>query len=383
MFDEIFSFIRGTFTNPEGVISLHEPRFDGNERKYVNEAIDSTFVSSVGEFVNEAEAKLAEILGVKWAILCMNGTAALQVALKVAGVERDTEVLTQALTFVATANAVRYLGAHPVFLDVDAETMGMSPEALIKFLTEETELRGGVIHNRRTGRAISACLPMHTFGHPCKIGEIVEICSQWGLAVVEDAAESLGSEYAGKATGRFGKCAALSFNGNKIVTSGGGGAVVTEDVELARAIKNLTTTAKVPHAWDFVHTEVGYNFRMPNINAALLLGQLEKLDEFLEQKRNLAERYAAFFETQKGVRFIKEPAKSKSNYWLCAVQFDEPSQQQEFLRAAHDRKILVRPPWKLMTDLDMYRNCQRDELLASRKIQRTVVNLPSSARGFH
>jgi aminotransferase in exopolysaccharide biosynthesis len=317
---EIISFIRNEFRS-EDFIPLHVPVFKGNEKKYINECIDSTFVSSVGPFVNKFEELMSQITQTKKTTAVVNGTAALQVGLRLVGVKENDEVITQALTFVATANAIAYNNAHPVFLDVDLDTMGLSANAVSDFLDEFGELREDGCYNKSTGRKISACLPMHTFGFPVHLEELLKICNLWRIPLVEDAAESLGSEYKGKQTGSFGVVAAFSFNGNKIVTSGGGGAITTNNIELGERAKFLTTTAKQPHQFEYVHNEIGYNFRMPNLNAALACAQLEQLDLYLKKKRSLANSYEKFF-FSKGVKFRTETKNTKANYWLMCVELE-------------------------------------------------------------
>jgi len=372
---ELVSLIRNIYS--ESFVPLHRPVFAGTERADLVECIDSNFVSSVGEKVTEMERRVAEYSGAGHGVAVVNGTNALQVALRLVGVERDCEVLTQSLTFVATCNAIAYLGAHPVFVDVDRKTMGLSPDALEEFLEEFGERRGNGCYNRASGRRIAACQPMHTFGHPCRIDEIADICRAWGIPLVEDAAESLGSFYNGRHTGIFGRLGVFSFNGNKIVTTGGGGMIVTDDEELAKRAKHLTTTAKVPHPYEYVHDELGYNFRMPNLNAALGCAQMEQLPGFLVAKREVAERYAAFFDEQE-VEFVREPEGCQSNYWLNAIILDSRQERDDFLKATNDQGIMTRPIWRLMSELPMYEHCQHDGLEVSKWLEERVVNLPSS-----
>jgi perosamine synthetase len=362
----------------EGFIPLHEPRFWGNERKYVLDAIDSTFVSSVGEYVNRFEAMICELSGAKYAIATVNGTAALHMALRLAGVEPGDEVLTQALTFIATANSIRYCDAHPVFLDVDRETLGLSPTALEGFLERSAarDAQGRTV-NRRTGRRIAACVPMHTFGHPARIDRIVTLCDRYGIPVVEDAAESLGSTSGGRMTGTFGRLGIYSFNGNKTVTCGGGGVIVTDDATLAKRGKHITTTAKLPHAYEFSHDEVGYNYRLPNLNAAMACAQIEQLEGFIARKRWLAETYARFFAAIH-VQFVQEPSGARSNYWLNAVVLPDLEARDEFLRVTNAAGVMTRPIWRLMSTLPMYAQCETDGLENSRWLEERVVNIPSS-----
>ena len=331
--DHIIKFIRETFQTKE-FIPLHVPYFGGNERKYLLETIDSTFVSSVGPFVNLFEEKIAQYTGSKYAVACVNGTNSLHMALLVCGVGSNDEVLSQALTFIATANAISYIGAKPVFIDVDKDTMGLSPDALTTFLTNNAEKKAdGFTYNKTTGRKIAACIPMHTFGFPAKIDQIAEICEYWNIALIEDAAESLGSFYKGKHTGVFGKVGVFSFNGNKTITCGGGGALITDDEELAKRAKHLSTQAKVPHAWKFSHDEIGYNYRMPNLNAALACAQLEQLDHILINKRELAEKYKSFF-LGTSCDFVTELKDTKANYWLNALILSNEIERDEFLTKA-------------------------------------------------
>ena len=361
----------------DGNIPLHRPVFEGNEKRYLVECIDSNFVSSVGAKVTEFEQQIAAFTSSRFAIATVNGTAALHVALQLAGVERDDEVLSQALTFIATCNALSYAGAHPVFIDVDRDTLGMSPEALRRWLQANAELRGGRAYNRGTGRRIAACVPMHTFGFPLRIAEVVAVCDEYGIPVVEDAAESLGSYADGRHTGTFGRLATLSFNGNKTITTGGGGMIVTDDEALARRAKHLTTTAKIPHPYEFVHDEVGYNYRLPNLNAALGCAQMERLPEMLAIKAEVARRYAAFF-AGTGIGFVEPLPGSIANRWLNAIVLDSEAARDEFLQATNAQGVMTRPIWRLMPRLAMYRDCQHDGLENSYWLEARVVNLPSS-----
>lgn len=378
MFDEVISYIRSLYG--EGFIPLHEPRFIGNEKNYVNECIDSTFVSSVGKFVDRFEEMLCEITGSKFAVATVNGTAALHISLLLAGVERDDEVLTQALTFVATANAISYTGAHSVFLDSSADNLGLCPDDLRNFLEQNATLdKDGFCYNKITKRRIKACVPMHVFGHPVKLDEIIEICKRFNIFVIEDAAESLGSLYKGKHTGTIAPVGALSFNGNKIVTSGGGGALLIQDEKLAKWAKHITTTAKVPHRWEFFHDEIAYNYRLPNLNAALICAQLENLEEFKVNKRQTAAKYENFF-SEKGVTFLTEPPQCDSNYWLNAILLNSKEEQQRFLSVTNDAGVMTRPVWKLMPDLPAFSKNQTTNLINARKYEETLVNIPSSVR---
>jgi len=378
-FENIIKFIRELYNQPEGFIPLHAPVFNGNEKRYLDECIDTTFVSSVGKFVDKFEEEIAKFTGATKAVSCVNGTNALHLALMLVGVERDTEVITQPLTFIATANAISYCGAKPVFLDVDMDTMGLSPESLRKWLEENVSLgkSNSLPTNRITGKRITACVPMHTFGHPCRIDEIVDICNEFNIPVVEDAAESLGSYYMGKHTGTFGKVGVVSFNGNKILTTGGGGMLLFNDVELALRAKHLTTQAKVPHLWEFNHDAIGYNYRMPNINAALGLAQLEQLPLFLQSKRTIVESYKEFF-IKVGIQLFEEPAKSISNYWLNAILFENKEERNAFLKYSNENKVMTRPAWALMNELEMFKNCEVDNLINAKAIANTLVNIPSS-----
>ena len=374
----IVDFIKQTFKTNE-FIPLHEPRFIGNEKKYLNDCIESTFVSSVGKYVDIFEKEFAASVGSKYAIATVNGTAALHISLILADVQKDDEVITQALTFIATCNAISYIGAKSIFVDVDLDTMGMSPKSLKEFLESNCELINNQCINKTTKKIIKACVPMHTFGHPCRIDEIKEICDVWNITLVEDAAESLGSYYKEKHTGTFGKIAAFSFNGNKIITSGGGGVIVTDDETLAKRAKHITTTAKIPHPYEYVHDEIGYNYRLPNINAALLVAQLEQLEKFLASKRDLAIKYKEFFTTN-NINFIAEPKDSKSNYWLQAVLLNDVNQRNEFLDFTNKNGVMTRPIWRLMNELEMFKDCQKTDLKNAKYLEERVVNIPSSVR---
>ena len=376
--DQIVQIIKDEFSTDK-FIPLHEPYFGGNEKKYLEECIDSTFVSSVGPFVDLFEQRIAEITETKKGVAVVNGTAGLQVALRLVGVQANDEVLTQALTFIATANAINYNQAKPVFIDVDRDTMGLSPSALNAFLEEFGELREGSTFNKKTGKRIGACVVMHTFGFPARIEELVAICDAWKIPLVEDAAESLGSTVNGKALGGFGQVGVLSFNGNKIITSGGGGAIVSNDVELAIKAKYLTTTAKVPHPYEYVHDELGYNFRMPNINAALICAQLEQLDFFLKKKRELALAYKSRFD-QLGVNFRWELPNTQPNYWLMCVELENLDERNLFLKESNNSNAMTRPIWQLMNKLPMYKECQHDGLENSLYLEDRIVNIPSSVR---
>ena len=361
-------------------VPLSVPVFMGNEKRYLNECINSTFVSSVGAFVDRFEKDMAAYTSAKKAVVCVSGTNALHMALLLVGVERDDEVITQALTFIATCNAISYIGAQPVFIDVDRSTMGLSPDALRKWLSVYAEVRGNVCYNTRTGRRIIACVPMHTFGHPARIDEIIAVCEEYNIEVVEDAAESIGSFYKGKHTGTFGTVGAISFNGNKTITTGGGGMLLFNDEELAARAKHLTTQAKVPHRWEFRHDEIGYNYRMPNINAALGCAQLENIEKYVADKRATAEAYKDFFADMDGVELMVEPTNSRSNYWLNAVILSDKPAQQAFLEYTNDHGVMTRPIWELMNRLPMFEHCQHDGLEMTQWLADRVVNIPSSVR---
>ena len=376
MFKNVINFIQETYKTKE-FIPLHEPRFAGNEKKYLNECIDSTFVSSIGKFVDEFEEKIASYTGSKYAIATSNGTSALHIALILANVESDDEVITQPLTFIATCNAISYCGSKPIFIDVNKDTMGLSPSALKEFLERNTIIKNQQCINNKTGKVIKACVPMHTFGHPCRIDKIQDICDQYHINVIEDAAESLGSFYKGKHTGTFGQTGVISFNGNKIITAGGGGCILTNNEELAKRAKHITTTAKEPHKWKYSHDMIGYNYRMPNLNAALIVAQLEQLDEFLLSKEGLANAYESFFSSA-DIKFIKEPEDSKSNYWLNAIILKDKQQRDEFLDETNSSGIMTRPIWTLMNKLPMFKNAQRGDLTNAEWLEQRVVNIPSS-----
>jgi len=378
MYTQVVDFIKEQFSQKE-FVPLHAPVFMGNERKYVMHTLESTFVSSVGEYVDMSEKMISEICDIKCSVAVVNGTSGLQVALTLAGVKRGDEVITQALTFVATANAIHYVGAEPVFLDVDYDTMGLSPKSISSFLEEFGERREDGTYNKKTGRKISACVPMHTFGFPVRIDEVLKICEEWDIVVVEDAAESLGSYVNGRHTGSFGKLGVFSFNGNKIVTCGGGGMIVSNDEALGKFGKHLTTTAKAPHRFEYFHDYVGYNFRMPNLNAALICAQLENLNLFLAKKRKLADEYVDFFQDQ-GMIFRKEMSGTKANYWLMCVELNSLEERNEFLTVTNDSGVMTRPIWQLMFRLPMYRHCYHDSQKNAMILEDRIVNIPSSVR---
>lgn len=378
-YQQLIDIVRNAFNEPTEFIPLHEPRFTGNEKKYVTDAIESTFVSSVGAYVDKFEVMMAEWAQSVRAVAVVNGTAGIQVALRLAGVRTGDEVITQPLTFVATANAIVHNGGNPVFVDVDKDTMGLSPFALKVFLEEFGDIREDGCYNKKTGRRISACLPMHTFGFPVRMDEILEVCNAWNIPVVEDAAESLGSYYKGKHTGTMGQSGVFSFNGNKIITSGGGGAIITNTETMALRAKHLTTTAKKPHPFEYVHDEIGYNYRMPNLNAALLCAQMEQLQRFLDEKRELASSYAQRFE-ERGITFRTEMENTKANYWLMCVELENRSDRDLFLTETNRSKVMTRPIWQLLTRSAIYGSCQKDSQENAAYLEDRIVNIPSSAR---
>lgn len=379
MYEKTIKFIKELYGNQE-FTPLSVPKFIGNEKKYLNECIDTTFVSSVGKFVDRFENDMAAYTGAKKAVVCVSGTNALHMAMMLVGVERDDEVLTQALTFIATCNAISYIGAHPVFIDVDKSTMGLSPDALKSWLEKNAEIRDEQCYNKHTGHRVKVCVPMHTFGHPVRIEEIADVCAEYHIELVEDAAESIGSKYKGTHTGLFGKVGALSFNGNKTITTGGGGMLLFMDEELGTLAKHLTTQAKVPHRWEFKHDHIGYNYRMPNINAALGCAQLEHLDEFIADKRATAAAYDEYFKNVDDIDFFTEPADSFSNYWLNVVILKNRDAQQQFLQETNDNGVMTRPIWELMNRLPMFEKCEHDSLVNTIWFADRVVNVPSSVR---
>jgi perosamine synthetase len=376
-FEKIVSFIKEKYPGQD-FIPLHAPIFVGNEKKYLLDTIDSTFVSSVGEYVNKFEEMVCEITGAKFAIATVNGTNALHMALIMAGVNRNDEVISQSLTFIATCNAISYIGASPVFVDVDKDSLGMSPISVVNFLKDNTEKRkDGFTYNIHTGKRIKACVPMHTFGLPCRIDELVEICNRYNIAVVEDAAESIGSYYKNKHTGIYGLLGVFSFNGNKTITCGGGGVIITDNQQLAEKAKHLTTQAKIPNSWAFVHDEIGYNYRMPNLNAALACGQLEQLGKFVEQKRNLSKSYSLFFK-EIAVDYVSEIANSYSNYWLNTIVLSDINERDAFLNFSNSFGVMTRPSWELMHRLPMFKNNFKVDLSNSEWLSDRIVNIPSS-----
>ena len=377
-YSDLIEFIKKQYPN-KNTIPLHEPSFNGNEKEYVLDTINSTFVSSVGAYVDKFEIMIANLSNTQKAVATVNGTSALQVALRLAGVSQGDEVLTQALTFIATINAIIYNGASPVFLDVDLDTMGLSPKSVRLFLEEFGEIRDGICFNKKTNKKITACLPMHTFGFPVHLDELITVCEKWNIPVVEDAAESIGSDYKGKPTGSFGKLGVFSFNGNKIVTSGGGGAIVTNDLDLAVKAKHLTTTAKVPHPYEYSHDEIGYNYRMPNLNAALACAQLEQLDTFIQKKRDLAHEYHIYFES-KGIQFRTELPNTKANYWLMCLELENKKERDSFLKETNELSVMTRPIWQLIFNSPSYQYFQRDDQINALYLEQRIVNIPSSVR---
>ncbi|MEJ6981621.1 LegC family aminotransferase [Pedobacter sp. P351] len=379
LFQNITDTIKSQFPGKD-FIPLHAPVFKGNEKKYVLDTIESTFVSSVGAYVNKFEEMMCDITGAKYAVAIVNGTNALHMALILADVIAHDEVLTQSLTFIATANAISYMGASPVFIDVDNDTLGLSPNAVEAFLEDNALLRSdGFTYNRHTGKRIKACIPMHTFGFPCRVDELFTLCEKWNISLIEDAAESLGSYYKEKHTGTFGLIGTFSFNGNKTITSGGGGAIVTDDVAIANRAKHLTTQAKQTHPWAFIHDEIGYNYRMPNLNAALACAQLEQLDTFVDNKRELASFYKEYFKSI-NITLIEEVESSKANYWLNAILLNDKDQREAFLKFSNNNGVMTRPCWELMHRLPMFSKAERGNLSNSEWIADRLVNIPSSVR---
>ncbi|MDA9066879.1 LegC family aminotransferase [Flavobacteriales bacterium] len=380
MYESLIKHIRHLFNTPTEFIPLHEPRFIGNEKKYVMDAIDSTFVSSVGKYVDQFEEMMCEITGAKYAIAIVNGTNALHLSMVLAGVEPGDEVITQSLTFIATANAISYCQATSHFVDVDKETMGLSPTLLDAHLQEISEMRNGECFNKNTNKRIKACVPMHTFGLPLYIDGLVKVCDKYNITLIEDAAESLGSYYKGQHTGTFGKLGTFSFNGNKTVTSGGGGVIITDDEELAKRAKYLSTQAKIPHKWEYKHDAIGYNYRMPNLNAALACAQLEQLDFYIKNKRELNDNYAQFLVGNGDVKLVQEVKNAKSNYWLNAVILKDKSERDNFLEELNSKGVMTRPIWALMNHLEMFKDCPKSDLSNSEWLEDRVVNIPSSVR---
>lgn len=358
-------------------IPLHRPVFEGNERQYLIDCIDSNFVSSVGKKVTEFEYKIAQYTGSKYAVATVNGTSALHIALEVVGVKSDEEVITQSLTFIATCNAIKYTGADPIFIDVDRDTMGMSPKSLLNFLENNTLKKDGVLVNKITKKRISACVPMHTFGNPCRIEEIKNICSEWEIPLIEDAAESLGSFYKSKHTGIFGDIGTFSFNGNKLITTGGGGMIVTDNKDIAEKAKHISTTAKIAHPYEFNHDQVGYNYRMPNLNAALGCAQMERLQEMINIKKHVAKQWQDLYSNH-GIHFVNPIDSACSNNWLNAIVLESKDDRDKFLKYTNDNDVMTRPIWALMSKLEMFKHCQNDGLKNSIWLEERVINVPSS-----
>ena len=375
--NEFVEFVQEIYRTKE-FIPLHAPRFGDKERNYVLDTLDSTYVSTIGEYVDEFERRLSEYTGAKYVVATINGTAALHAALMVCGIQPEDEVITSPLTFIATCNAVHYCGAQPLFVDVEWDTLGLSPESLAIFLDDHAEIRDDdLCWNKKTGRIIRACLPIHNLGHPARVKEIDEICKKYNIVVIEDAAESLGSFTSSIHTGRTGQIGTLSFNGNKIITTGGGGALITDDRDLARRAKHLTTTAKQPHPWLFLHDQVGYNYRLPNINAALGCAQMEQLPTFVNKKRKLAHQYRKWF-AERDQEFVSEPSGAASNYWLNSIVLANIDERDEFLTFTNSRNVMTRAMWTPMHTLPMYRGCYRTDLSNTEAIEKRLVNIPSS-----
>ncbi|GAB1444193.1 LegC family aminotransferase [Ignavibacteriales bacterium] len=378
MFDEIVEFIKSLYPG-QNPVPLHAPVFLGNEKKYLADCIDSTFVSYVGKYVTQFEEMTAQYAGAKYAIAMVNGTTALQIALQVAGVKPGDEVITQPLTFVATANAISHCGAIPVFVDVDIDTMGLSPQNLKDFLLKNYVIKSDGTYNRLTEKRLAAIVPMHTFGFPCRIDNIVEIADSFNVPIVEDSAESLGSYYKGRHTGTFGIAGILSYNGNKTITTGGGGMIITDSEEFARKAKHLSTTAKVPHTYEFVHDMVGYNYRLPNVNAAIGVAQMEKIEDYLANKRNTSNIYREYFGSR-NIDFTSEMNETKANYWLNVIRLKDFNERNAFLDFAKTNGVMTRPIWRIMNKLEMYKNPQAGNLDNSKWLEERVVNIPSGYR---
>ncbi|GHV80067.1 aminotransferase DegT [Spirochaetia bacterium] len=378
MIQQTVDFIKELYKD-KNTIQLHEPVFFGNEKKYVNDCIDTTFVSSVGKYVDRFEEMIAGYTGSARAVACVNGTNALYLALNLAGVEQNDEVITQPLTFIATVNAITYCNANPIFIDVDKDTMGLSPKKINEWLNHNAKLDAYQCINRITGNRIKACVPMHTFGHPVHIDELINICAKWHIELIEDAAESLGSFYKEKHTGTFGCIGVLSFNGNKTITTGGGGMLLFQDKGMGNYAKYLTTQAKIPHKWEFKHDKIGYNYRMPNINAALGCAQMENIEAFLNNKRETAMKYKRFFSSI-GMQFFDEPKECKSNFWLNCVILGGKEEQIQFLTETNNKGVMTRPLWELMNRLPMFAECQRGNLTNAEWFADRVVNIPSGVR---
>ncbi len=378
MYDEFASFVKELYKN-EVFIPLHAPKFLGNEKKYLNDCIDSTFVSSVGGYVNRFEKEIQNYTGASFAIATTNGTAALHVALHSIGVKIGDEVITQSLSFIATSNAISYCGAKPIFIDIDRDTYGLGAEKLEEFLKSSCEVINSTCKNKKSGKTIRACVPMHTFGHPCEIDKIKNICDKYHIALIEDAAESLGSFYKKRHTGRFGKAGIISFNGNKTITAGGGGVIITDDQILAKRLKHLTTTAKIDHPYEYEHDEIGFNYRMPNINAALVLAGLERIDEILKNKREIFLKYKEFF-ANRDIDLLNAPKNSVSNYWLNTIMLKNEKEKKEFLETCIKEDIMARPVWKPLHTLDIYKDCQYEDMTNTLEFYDKALNIPSGER---
>jgi perosamine synthetase len=379
MFEVIADFIKSLYPH-ENPVPLHAPRFSGNEKKYLNDCIDTTYVSYVGQYVSRFEETICRYTGAKYAVAVSSGTAALHIALQLVGTDPGTEVITQPLTFVATANAIAYCNAEPIFVDVERSTLGLDPEKLNDFLKDNGILKSDDrCYNKKTGKQIAACVPMHTLGHPVRIDQIIDICRKYRIPVVEDAAEAVGSLYKGHHAGTFGDIGILSFNGNKLVTTGGGGMIITNDETHASRAVHLTTTAKRSHPWEFFHDELGYNYRLPNINAAVGYAQMEYIEDMLVNKRSTASRYEEFFSST-GMSFIKEPVSARSNYWLNAIALKDRQERDQFLVYTRSNGIQTRPVWRLMSNLPMYRHCQFTSLDTAQWLEDRLVNIPSGVR---
>ena len=375
---KLISFIKKMVDSKESIF-LHEPIFEGNEKKYLCDAIDSTFVSSVGPYVNKFEKMISKVTGAKYSVATINGTSALHAALLVAGANNETEIITQPLTFVATANAISYTGSKPIFIDVDKDTMGMSPRKLRKFLENNSKIIKGKCINKKTDKQILACVPMHTFGFPCRIQEIKSICDEFNISLIEDSAEGLGSKIKNKSVGTFGLMGVFSFNGNKIITTGGGGVIITNNPIIYNKIKHITNTSKVLHKWEYVHDEIGFNYRMPNINAALGCAQLEKLDEKIQRKNKLSIIYKNYLKNS-SIIFFEGIKNSKPNNWLMTIIFSSKEKKEKFLALSNESNVMTRPVWRLMNRLEMYNRCECDNINNSIWLSDRVVNIPSNLK---
>ena len=375
---KLISFIKKMVDSKESIF-LHEPIFEGNEKKYLCDAIDSTFVSSVGPYVNKFEKMISKVTGAKYSVATINGTSALHAALLVAGANNETEIITQPLTFVATANAISYTGSKPIFIDVDKDTMGMSPRKLRKFLENNSKIIKGKCINKKTEKQILACVPMHTFGFPCRIQEIKSICDEFNISLIEDSAEGLGSKIKNKSIGTFGLMGVFSFNGNKIITTGGGGVIITNNPIIYNKIKHITNTSKVLHKWEYVHDEIGFNYRMPNINAALGCAQLEKLDEKIQRKNKLSIIYKNYLKNS-SIIFFEGIKNSKPNNWLMTIIFSSKEKKEKFLALSNESNVMTRPVWRLMNRLEMYNRCECDNINNSIWLSDRVVNIPSNLK---